>query len=149
MIASIQKISPFLWFDYQGREAAKFYCSIFENAVIHSESELVVEFELEGLRFTALNGGPRYQFTEAISFQVFCEDQEEVDHFWNSFVAEGGEEQMCGWCKDRFGLSWQVIPKRFVELMGTGTEEQNQRVMDAMLKMKKMIVSDLEAAFED
>jgi predicted 3-demethylubiquinone-9 3-methyltransferase (glyoxalase superfamily) len=106
---------------------------------------MVVEFELEGLQFMALNGGPRYKFTEAASFLVLCENQQEVDHFWNALTSDGGEESMCGWCKDRFGLSWQIIPRRFMEIMKTGTPEQVQRVMKVMMPMRKLIIEDFEA----
>lgn len=141
-------ITPCLWFDNQAKEAAAFYCSVFHNASIKSSSELMVSFELEGTSFVALNGGPKFKFTEAISFQLLCEDQREVDYYWDALTSNGGKESMCSWCKDQFGLSWQVIPKRFVELMSTGTTEQVQRVTQAMLKMSKLIVADLEKAYQ-
>lgn len=144
---SFQKIKPYLWFDQQAQEAATFYCALFQNGRIISSAPMMVEFELEGLRFLALNGGPMFKFTEAISLFVLCEDQAEVDHFWNGLTADGGAESRCGWCKDKFGLSWQIVPKRFMEMMETGTPEQTQSVMDAMMPMHKMIVSDFEAAF--
>ena len=146
-MSKLQKITPNLWFDNQAREAAEFYCSIFKNSKIHSVSDLVVEFELDGMQFTGLNGGPRHQFTEAISFIVYCEDQEEVDYFWDSFVSNGGREDMCSWCKDKYGLSWQIIPVRFIEMMKTGKPAQVKRVVDVMLNMRKMIVADFEKAF--
>lgn len=142
-----QKISPYLWFDNQAKEAAEFYCAIFNNSQILSASDLIIEFELERMRFMALNGGPRYKFNEAISFMVYCENQEEVDHFWHHFVDDGGKEDMCAWCKDKYGLSWQIVPTRFIEMMKTGTPEQVQRVTAAMLKMKKLVITDLEEAF--
>lgn len=141
------KIKPCLWYDQQAEEAAHFYCSLFDDAAIISTSDMVVEFELCGIRFTGLNAGPRFKFSEAVSFMVLCDNQEEVDHFWNAFTSEGGEESMCGWCKDRFGLSWQVVPKRFIEMMETGTPEQAQRVMEVMMPMRKMVIELLEAAF--
>ena len=142
-----QKITPYLWFDNQAGEAAEFYCSLFQNAQVISSSGIIVEFELEGMQFIGLNGGPKYTFTEAISFMVLCDDQAEVDHFWENLTADGGKESPCGWCKDKFGLSWQIVPKRFLEMMQTGTPDQVQRVMDAMMPMHKMIVSDFENAF--
>jgi predicted 3-demethylubiquinone-9 3-methyltransferase (glyoxalase superfamily) len=146
-MAQFQKITPFLWFDNQAKEAATYYSSLFKNSKIISSSELIVEFELEGMRFTGLNGGPRHAFTEAISFLILCEDQEEVDFFWNHFVNDGGREDMCGWCKDKFGLSWQVIPKRFMEMMKSGEPEKIKRVFEVMMQMRKMIVADFEKAF--
>jgi len=142
-----QKITPYLWYDDQAREAAEFYCSIFKNSKIISDSGMIVEFELDGLQFMALNGGPKFKFTEATSFLVLCEDQEEVDHFWNKLTTNGGQESMCSWCKDKYGLSWQIVPARFMEMMKTGTSNQSKRVMDAMFAMRKIIISDLEKAF--
>jgi len=136
-----------LWYDNQAKEAADFYCSLFEHSKILSNSPMIVEFELEDMRFIALNGGPKYKFTEAISFLVLCEDQAEVDHFWNNLTAGGGQESMCGWCKDKFGLSWQIVPRQFMEMMQSGSQAQTQQVMQAMLRMKKMIIADLEKAF--
>lgn len=146
-MSKIQKITPYLWFDSQAKEAADFYCSIFKNSKVNSSSELIVEFELDGMQFIALNGGPRHKFTEAISFVVYCDDQEEVDYFWSSFVSNGGREDMCSWCKDRYGLSWQIIPISFMEMMKTGTPRQVKQVTEAMLKMRKMIIADFEKAF--
>lgn len=143
-----QKITPYLWFDQQAKEAATFYCSLFDHSRIISDSGMVVEFELAGLTFIALNGGPRFKFTEAVSFMVTCQDQDEVDHFWYKLTADGGEESRCSWCKDKFGLWWQIVPVRFFEMMKTGTPEQRQKVMDAMLSMKKMVIEDFEKAFK-
>ncbi len=140
-------IKPCLWFDNQAKEAAAFYCSVFPNSSIISTSEILVEFDLNGMIFTGLNGGPQFKFTEAISFQIICENQDEVDHFWNAFTLNGGEESMCSWCKDKYGLSWQIIPRRFTEMMSTGTPDQIQRVTEAMLKMKKPVISDFENVF--
>lgn len=146
-MAELHKISPCLWFDGNGRKAAEYYCSLFSNSKILSDSGMVVEFELEGIKFTALNGGPNFKFTEAISFMIYCKDQEEVDHFWDHFVNDGGSESMCGWCKDKFGLSWQVIPVRLMEIMKSGDQEKSKKAFDAMLKMKKLVISDLEDAY--
>jgi len=143
-----QKITPYLWYDNQAREAAEFYCSVFKNSTITSVSDMIVEFELEGLKFMALNGGPQFKFTEAVSFLVLCSDQAEVDHFWNNFTKDGGAESMCSWCKDKYGLSWQIVPARFMEMMKTGTPDQTKNVMDAVLSMKKIIIADLETAFD-
>jgi predicted 3-demethylubiquinone-9 3-methyltransferase (glyoxalase superfamily) len=146
-----------LWFDTQGEDAAKFYTSIFPNsritAVSHygeagprpAGSVLTVEFELDGKTFTALNGGPQYTFSEAISFQVGCQDQAEVDRYWSE-LGEGGEPGPCGWLKDKFGLSWQIVPKRLVELLEDPDKEKSQRVMAAMLKMGKIEIDELERA---
>jgi predicted 3-demethylubiquinone-9 3-methyltransferase (glyoxalase superfamily) len=146
-MATLQKIKPYLWYDNQAKEAAEFYCSLFRHAKITSVSDLIVEFELEGVVFVALNGGPKFKFNEAVSFMILCEDQKEVDHFWTSFTSSGGEESMCGWCKDKFGLSWQVVPKRFIEMMETGTPRQTKNVMQVILPMKKMIIEEFEKAF--
>ena len=142
-----QRITPYLWFDHQAKEAAGFYCSVFENSKIISSSDLAVEFELDGMQFMALNGGPRFKFTEAISFVVLCKDQAEVDYYWDSFVSNGGQEDMCSWCKDKYGLSWQVIPVRFLEMMKTGNPDQVKRVFDLMLTMRKLVVEEFEKVF--
>ncbi len=142
-----QKITPYLWFDNQAKEAADFYCSMFDNSKIISDGETIVEFELEGLSFIALNGGPQYQFNEAISFYVLCENQEEIDYLWNRLIADGGSEGRCSWCKDKFGVSWQIVPKRFIEMMKTGTPDQCKRVISEMMKMSKMTIEDFEKAF--
>ena len=158
-----QKISPCLWFDRQAEEAANFYVSVFKNSrlgrvsrypeagkEIHKQtagSVMTVEFELDGQPFTALNGGPDFKFTEAVSFQVLCRNQEEVDHFWNK-LSPGGDPnaQQCGWLKDKYGLSWQVIPAVLPEMLKDHTSGKAQRVMDAMLGMKKIDVKELERA---
>lgn len=153
------KISPFLWFDNQAEEAAKFYTSIFKNSEVKNIARytgegakasgqpegtaMTVAFTLDGQNFTALNGGPIFKFTEAVSFVINCDNQEEVDHFWNRLTEEGGQESQCGWLKDKFGLSWQVVPKQLGELMSGPNAE---KVMGAMLKMKKIIIKDLEDA---
>lgn len=152
------KITPCLWFDTQGEEAARFYCSVFKNSRItsvvpYSEagpgtpgSAMLVEFELDGHPFTAVNGGPEFTFDEAVSFQIACADQSEVDYYWDSLIAEGGEESQCGWLKDRFGLSWQVVPTRLVEL--ASDPRKSAAVMQAMLGMKRIDVAALERAAE-
>lgn len=144
---STQKITPYLWYDNQAREAAEFYCSIFKNSKILSTSDMIVEFELEGMQFIGLNGGPKFEFTEATSFFVLCADQNEVDHFWDKLTSDGGEESQCGWLKDKFGLSWQIVPKRFMEMMHSGDIEKIQKVMQAMMPMRKMIIADFEKAY--
>jgi predicted 3-demethylubiquinone-9 3-methyltransferase (glyoxalase superfamily) len=142
-----QKINPFLWFDNQASEAAKFYCSLFKNSKITEDTPMVVTFELEGQKFMALNGGPQFKFTEAISLFVDCDSQDEVDYFWNNLIADGGEESMCGWLKDKYGLSWQIIPNTLMELMGDKHQAKAQRVMQAMLKMRKIDVQKLKDAY--
>jgi predicted 3-demethylubiquinone-9 3-methyltransferase (glyoxalase superfamily) len=153
----VQKLVTCLWFDTEGEEAAEFYTSVIPNSRILSVSRygdtgpreagttMTVSFELNGQEFLALNGGPQYTFTEAISFQVMCESQEEVDSYWST-LAEGGAEGPCGWLKDRFGLSWQIVPTRLPELLGDPDRERAQRVMAAMLKMRKIEIPELEAA---
>ncbi len=150
-------ITPCLWFDTDGEEAARFYTSVFPNSRIvnvsrygdsgprEAGSVMTVEFELDGRPFTALNGGPEYTFSEAISFQVSCRDQEEVDAYWSK-LSEGGEEGPCGWLKDRFGVSWQIVPTALVELLGSPDAETSQRVMRAMMQMKKIEIGELERA---
>jgi predicted 3-demethylubiquinone-9 3-methyltransferase (glyoxalase superfamily) len=151
------KISPFLWFDTQAEEAVKFYTSIFKNSKIGKTARypegspgpagqvMTVEFELDGQRFTALNGGPHFKFTEAISFVVDCADQKEVDYYWDKLLA-GGQPSQCGWLKDKFGLSWQIVPRQLGELFATKDAAKAKRVMDAMLKMVKLDVKTLEQA---
>jgi predicted 3-demethylubiquinone-9 3-methyltransferase (glyoxalase superfamily) len=150
-------ITPCLWFDTEGEEAANFYTSVFPESKILNVSRygeagprpagtvMTVEFDLDGLTFVALNGGPEFTFNEAISFQVSCKDQDEVDRYWNE-LSEGGEEGPCGWLKDRFGLSWQIVPRRLEELLGDSDREKAQRVMAAMLKMRKIEIAELERA---
>jgi predicted 3-demethylubiquinone-9 3-methyltransferase (glyoxalase superfamily) len=149
------KITPWLWFDTEGEEAARFYTSVFPNSRITDVSRygsagprpegtvMTVSFELDGQEFVALNGGPEHTFTEAISFQVDCETQADVDTFWSK-LSEGGEEGPCGWLKDRFGVSWQIVPSALPELLGDADRERSQRVMQAMLKMKKIDIDALE-----
>jgi predicted 3-demethylubiquinone-9 3-methyltransferase (glyoxalase superfamily) len=151
------KITPCLWFDTEGEDAATFYTSVFPNSKITGVTRygsagprpegtvMTVNFELDGQKFVALNGGPEFTFNEAISFQVSCETQEEVDAYW-SRLSEGGEEGPCGWLKDRYGVSWQIVPTALHRLLGDPDREKSQRVMEAMLKMKKIEVGDLERA---
>jgi predicted 3-demethylubiquinone-9 3-methyltransferase (glyoxalase superfamily) len=146
-----------LWFDDRGEEAARFYTSVFPNSKLGEIARygsagprpegmvMTVAFELNGQKFVALNGGPHFTFNEAISFQVMCADQDEVDKYW-SVLSEGGEEGPCGWLKDRFGLSWQIVPVRLPELLGDPDAERAQRVMAAMLEMKKIEIGELERA---
>jgi predicted 3-demethylubiquinone-9 3-methyltransferase (glyoxalase superfamily) len=152
-----QKINPFLWFDSNAEEAMEFYTSIFRNSKIVSVSRygeagpgpkgtvMVGSFELEGQTFLALNGGPRYKFTEAISLVVNCETQQEIDYFWERLGA-GGQEQACGWLKDKFGLSWQIVPTILGELMQDKDPQKSKRVMEAMLQMIKFDIAKLQAA---
>ncbi len=159
------KITPCLWFDHEAEEAAKFYTSIFQNSrigritrygkegyEIHGRPEgtvMTVEFEIAGQTFTALNGGPIFRFNEAISFQVLCDTQEEVDYYWER-LSEGGDKaaQQCGWLKDKYGLSWQVVPKVLIELVGEPDSEKSQRAMKAMLQMKKIDLPKLRRAYD-
>ena len=151
----MKKITPFLWFDTQAEEAMNYYVSIFKNSkVLEVQRQgpdgpvFSVSFELDGQEFVGLNAGPRFKFNESISFLVNCENQKEVDEYWNKLIADGGEESMCGWCKDKFGLWWQIIPKQLGELMGDPDPEKSQRVMEAMLKMQKISVADLQKAYD-
>ena len=140
-------ITPFLWFDNNVPQAVAFYKSVFPNAKVENVSDFMATFELEGQRFNALNGGPKYKFNEAVSFFISVESQEQVDYFWNRLTADGGQEGNCGWLKDKFGLSWQVVPTVLGRLLGDADREKANRAMQAMLNMHKIIVADLEAAF--
>ena len=158
----MQKINPFLWFDSQAEEAAKFYVSIFKNSKIQKitrypeqaaarigrepGSVMTVEFTLDGVGFVALNGGPQFKFTEAVSFAVMCQTQEEVDYYWEKLTAGGGEPGVCSWLKDKFGLSWQVQPRLLIELLGDKDEAKAERVMNAMMEMDKIDLAALEKA---
>lgn len=149
----MKKITPFLWFDGTAYEAAKFYTSVFKNSKITNtipgpeESVMTVTFELDGQEFIALNGGPMFNFTEAVSFFINCETQEEIDDIWNKLTADGGTEGMCGWLTDKFGLSWQVAPPLLGELLADKDPAKAERVMQAMMKMKKISIADLEKAY--
>jgi predicted 3-demethylubiquinone-9 3-methyltransferase (glyoxalase superfamily) len=143
----MQKISPFLWFDGKAQEAATFYVSIFKNSKIVSVGDMSATFELDGQKFIALNGGPQFTFTPAISFFVDCETQPEVDELWEK-LSQGGEKQRCGWLKDKFGVSWQVIPSVLGELLQDDDDEKSGRVMEAMLQMGKLDIDGLKQAYE-
>jgi predicted 3-demethylubiquinone-9 3-methyltransferase (glyoxalase superfamily) len=165
-MANIQKITPCLWFDNEAEDAARFYVSIFHNSAIgnvtrygkeefavHGRPEgsvMTVSFSLEDQEFTALNGGPHFKFSEAISFVVRCETQNEVDHYWDK-LSEGADEgtQQCGWLKDKYGVSWQIVPTALFELIGDADARKSQRVMQAMLQMKKLDVATLRRASEE
>jgi len=160
----MQKITPFLWFDHKAEEAAKFYTTIFKNSkvgrilrygeeaakVLSSRrpvgSVLTVEFELQGQKFVALNGGPLFKFNESISFVVNCETQEEVDYFWEKLTADGGHESQCGWLKDKFGVSWQVVPTVLIDMLHDKDSKKSERVTAAMLQMKKIDINKLKEA---
>ena len=154
-----QKITPFLWFDTNAEEAMDFYVSIFNDAEVLSVSRygeggpgpegsvIVASFRLNGQEFMALNGGPQFKFTEAVSFVITCQSQEEVDHYWDR-LSEGGEPGQCGWLKDKFGLSWQVVPSALGELMSGQDGERSNRVMQAMLQMTKMDIAKLQHAYD-
>jgi predicted 3-demethylubiquinone-9 3-methyltransferase (glyoxalase superfamily) len=156
----MQKITPYLWFDDQAEEAAKFYTSIFKDSRITNVarygeagpgpvgSVLTVNFQLEGQDFVALNGGPPFKFTEAISLCVSCENQEEVDEFWDKLTADGGEPGPCGWLKDKYGLSWQIIPKALMEYLGSPDREKAERATRAMLQMQKIDVAAIKRAYD-
>jgi len=137
-------IYPCLWFDGQAQEAAKFYCSVFNNASITAENQMVVTFELNGKKFMGLNGGPHFTFNEAVSFVVECDTQQEIDHYWSSLTADGGQESNCGWLKDKYGVSWQIVPTILPKLLSDPTRAQ--RVMEAYMKMKKFDIKALENA---
>lgn len=157
----LSKISPCLWFDDQAEAAAKLYVSLFPNSRIKSVARfpsdapggkqageaMTVEFELDGIAFTGLNGGPMFQFSEAVSFQVDCADQAEVDRLWAALIEGGGSPSQCGWLKDRFGLSWQIIPAAMGRMMSSGDAPAIKRMYDAMMTMQKLDVARLEAAF--
>jgi predicted 3-demethylubiquinone-9 3-methyltransferase (glyoxalase superfamily) len=140
------KVSPFLWFEGNMQEAVSFYMSVFKEAKLISMNPAMATFELLGQRFLALNAHPHHKFNEAISFFIDCDTQAEVDYYWDK-LAEGGGQQQCGWLKDRFGLSWQVIPKALGRFLMDEDREKANRVMQAMLKMKKIVIADLETAY--
>jgi predicted 3-demethylubiquinone-9 3-methyltransferase (glyoxalase superfamily) len=154
----IQKIKPFLWFDTHSEDAAKYYVSIFKNSKVlevarypeggpaPAGSVMIVSFELEGMQFVALNAGPLFKFTEAISFVVTTESQEETDYYWNKLTADGGKESDCGWLKDKFGLSWQITPKALIDLLSGSDKQKAARVMAAMMTMQKIDIAALQRA---
>ena len=157
-MSTLRKIIPCLWFDGQAEEAANFYVSIFPNSKVGSTSRygeagpgpkgsvMTIAFDLDGLSFTALNGGPMFKFTEAISLVVHCETQAEVDHYWDKLSA-GGQQVQCGWLKDKYGLSWQIVPDALMEFIQDKDPAKSQRVMAAMLQMKKIHIAGLKAAY--
>ena len=152
------RIVPNLWFDTEAEEAAKFYVSVFKNSRVISRTHytegspreagmvMTVEFELDGQRFVGINGGPQFEFDEAVSFQINCKDQDEVDYYWDKLAGDGGEEGPCGWCKDKFGLSWQVVPMGMDVILSDPDSDRARRAMDAMLKMRKLDIAELERA---
>ncbi len=154
VLGNYPRITPFLWFNMNAEEAVEFYMGIFRNSRVlklvrvpaggpgPEGAAMTIAFELDGQKFTALNGGPHFKFTEAISFVVRCADQAEIDFYWEKLAADGGAEMQCGWLKDKFGLSWQVVPAQLGELVS------NPRAMQAMMRMKKLIVAELEEAVE-
>lgn len=160
----MQKITPCLWFDNQAEEAARFYTSIFKNSKINTPalygtegqeitgqkpgSVMTVDFELDGQKFLALNGGPLFKFSEAVSMIIDCDDQKEVDYYWDALIANGGSPSQCGWLKDKFGFSWQVVPKALGKLMSDPDQKKSQRVMHAMFQMKKLDVAELQRAYD-
>jgi predicted 3-demethylubiquinone-9 3-methyltransferase (glyoxalase superfamily) len=158
-----QKITPCLWYDSEAEDAAKFYVSVFKNSKIMSTSYygeegyeihgrkagtvMTVEFELDGVRFVAMNGGPLFKFDEAVSFQIYCDDQKEVDYYWSK-LTEGGRESECGWLKDKFGLSWQVVPRVLLAMLMDKDSRKSQAVMKAFMQMKKYDIAALKRAYE-
>lgn len=164
-MAAVKPITPCLWFDNQAEEAARYYTGIFKHSKIGAISRygeagkevhgqkagtvMTVQFELNGQPFTALNGGPSFKFNEAVSFQIMCQTQEEIDHYWNK-LSEGGDKtaQQCGWLKDKFGLSWQVVPTVLAEMMSNPDKEKAGRAMEALLQMKKLDIAELQRAFK-
>jgi predicted 3-demethylubiquinone-9 3-methyltransferase (glyoxalase superfamily) len=156
----MQKITPFLWFDRQAEEAARFYTSIFKNSKVGAVSHygdgaplpkgtvMTVAFELDGQNFTALNGGPHFKINEAVSFVVNCESQDEIDHYWSKLTAEGGQPVQCGWLKDKFGVSWQIVPTLLGKLVSDKDPARSSRVMQALMGMVKLDINGLQAAYD-
>ena len=151
----MQKITPCLWFDNQAEEAVNFYLSLFTDGKINKVSKrpdgsvLTMIFQLNGQNFMALNGGPHFKFNEAVSLVINCKDQQEIDYFWEKLTSAGGKESMCGWLKDKYGLSWQIVPESLDKLMTDSKPEKSQRVMEALLKMKKIDLNILEKAYDE
>jgi predicted 3-demethylubiquinone-9 3-methyltransferase (glyoxalase superfamily) len=161
----MQKITPFLWFDNQADQAVKFYTSIFKNSKVgrilrydeevakvsqsglSAGSALTIEFEIAGQKFTALNGGPLFKFNESISFVVHCDTQDEVNYFWEKLTGDGGQESACGWLKDKFGVSWQIVPTVLIEMLHDRDSEKSERVMKTMLQMRKIDIKTLKEAY--
>lgn len=161
----MKSITPFLWFDHQAEEAVKFYTSVFKNSktgrILRCGEEaakasgqpvgsaLTIEFEIAGQKLIALNGGPQFKFNESVSFVVNCETQEEVDYFWEKLTADGGEESQCGWLRDKFGLSWQITPTVLIDMLHDDDPRKAERVMQAMLQMRKIDIAKLKAAYAE
>lgn len=154
----MQKITPFLWFDKEAREAAKFYTTVFKEAKLKSPTQLtdtpsgtvdIITIELFGQNFTLMSAGPQFKFTEAISFVIDCHDQEEVDYYWEQLTSDGGEEGQCGWLKDKFGVSWQVVPRQLNELLSDPDPKKSEATMKEMLRMKKLVISELQQAHDN
>jgi predicted 3-demethylubiquinone-9 3-methyltransferase (glyoxalase superfamily) len=148
-MAEKTKIAPFLWFDKNAEEAVKFYTTVFKNSKIIQINPMVSTFELDGLRIMALNGGPDFKFTEAVSFYVSCENQEEVDYYWEALLKDGGSAVQCGWLKDKYGLSWQIVPVILGELMSDPDPKKTEKVMHSLMKMIKLDVEELKRAYND
>ncbi len=157
----MSKIAPCLWYDGQAEEAANFYAETFPDSAVGSVNRaptdypsgkagdvITVEFTVLGMRFLGLNGGPAFRFSESVSFQVYTEDQEETDRYWNAIVSNGGQESMCGWCKDRFGLSWQITPKALMEMTTSPDKAAAKRAMESMMTMRKIDIATLQTAFK-
>lgn len=142
----MQKITPFLWFDGRLEEAVKFYTSVFKNSRVISINPMTASFEIEGQQFMGLNGGPMFKFNEAVSFFIACETQDEVNYYWNALIADGGAESKCAWLKDKFGVSWQVVPNALGRYLGDSDGAKADRVMQAMLKMNKIVIAGLDKA---
>ena len=140
-------ITPFLWLDNTVPEAVDFYTSVFPDAKVEMKSDFLAVFEIQGQRFYALNGGPQFKFNESISFFISVDTQEEVDYYWDKLISGGGEPSMCGWLKDKFGLSWQVIPRKLMEYQSSPDRAAADRANQAMLKMHKIVIADLDKAF--
>ena len=159
-MAITQKISPFLWFKDSAEEAARFYVSLFPNSKVVEATRIeeipggipgkatTVSFQLDGVEFIAFNGGPHFQFTEAVSLWVHCDGQDEVDRLWDALIADGGAPSQCGWLKDRYGLSWQIVPDVMIKLMADKDRAKGKRVMEAMLKMTKIDIAAIKRAYE-
>jgi predicted 3-demethylubiquinone-9 3-methyltransferase (glyoxalase superfamily) len=156
----MKPITPCLWFDTHAEEAAQYYTSIFKNSKVLQVSRypdgapmpkgtaMMVKFIINGQEFMGLNGGPQFKFTEAVSFAIDCETQQEIDEYWSKLTTDGGKEVQCGWVKDKYGLSWQIVPDIIGELLSKGTPEQNQRLMHAVWRMVKLNINELKKAFE-
>jgi predicted 3-demethylubiquinone-9 3-methyltransferase (glyoxalase superfamily) len=146
---NIHKIIPFLWFDNNAQDAVRFYTSVFKNSRIVRIAPMVSTFDLEGVRFMAINGGPKFKFNEAVSLYVSCETQEEVDYYWNALVRDGGKEGQCGWLRDKYGLFWQIVPAILEKFMSGPDRVKSEKVMQAMLEMVKLDIAGLKRAYDE